>query len=198
MTNALASATANITWQGPNGTVVASQSIMSPTATASLMFQPFEASDFGEYSCSATITSPQLPGTVTRIGRSLGILGTLLYETTYMYVYVCSYVTHIVVSLVEMATVSISEVAPSVVGEPYTLTCRVDGTGGTPSIEWIGPNSQPIVSGQGVTVGNPVTVGMVTTSTLMFSAISLLDSGRYMCRTPTNTAARTITVEGEE
>ena len=75
MTNPMADATANITWRRPDGTIAVEQSIMSPTATVPLTFQPFEASDFGEYSCSATITSPQLPGSVTIIQRSLGLIG---------------------------------------------------------------------------------------------------------------------------
>ena len=98
----------------------------------------------------------------------------------------------------DIVPVSIDEDTTPVAGEPYTLTCRVNGTGGTLSIEWIGPNSQPIVSGPGITVGDTVTVGTVTTSTLMFSAVSLFDNGRYMCRDLIgNTAARTVTVNGE-
>ena len=96
--------------------------------------------------------------------------------------------------------VSINEDTPPVAGEPYTLTCQVNGTGGTPSIEWVGPNSQPIVNGSGITVGDPVTVGTVTTSSLMFSAISLFDNGRYMCRNDLvfpSTATRTVRVNGE-
>ena len=98
----------------------------------------------------------------------------------------------------DIVPVSIDEDTPPVAGEPYTLTCRVNSAVGTPSIGWIGPNSQPIVSGPGITVEDTVTVGTVTTSTLMFSAISPFDNGRYMCHDIFgNTAARTVTVNGE-
>lgn len=89
MTNPMADATVNITWRLPNGTIATEQSIMSPAATVPLTFQPFEASDLGEYSCSAAITSPQLPDTVTVIESSLGISGSLYALTTVLMIHAC-------------------------------------------------------------------------------------------------------------
>lgn len=61
-----------IQWIGPNGTVLEQS---GPNAQSlDLDFEPFELSDIGDYTCTAQVSSPNLPpGITTFFSRTISI-----------------------------------------------------------------------------------------------------------------------------
>ena len=82
-------------------------------------------------------------------------------------------------------TVYIGTNGSSVAGNTLTLICNAiqetDITN-TPELQWIGPDGLPILSGNGVAVGNIETVGTSTTLMLQFSPLSAFHEGQYTCQ----------------
>ena len=70
-------------------------------------------------------------------------------------------------------------------GQLYNLTCTaiLDGTTGTPAIEWLGPNNNPVLNSSNVTVENMVMVNnSAYNRTLVFSRLRTSHGGQYTCR----------------
>ena len=77
---------ADITWLGPDGSVynssqgvpfetVTRQGVVQQEARLPLSFRPFGPGDAAEYSCLATITSDDFPGSETQVFRTVEIPG---------------------------------------------------------------------------------------------------------------------------
>ena len=70
------------------------------------------------------------------------------------------------------------------VGQSLILTCSVttaEGLVWPPEVEFLGP-SNPLTSGDGVTVGSTTTEGAVSTAKVEFETLGTADGGRYTCR----------------
>ena len=70
-------------------------------------------------------------------------------------------------------------------GINYTLTCtvsRIFGMNLVPSLEWVGPNDEVIVSGGNVIMGEVEHEGAVSSLTLSFIPVSFSHKGNYTCR----------------
>ena len=76
--------------------------------------------------------------------------------------------------------------SPLTAGQSYSLTCTVtlDGITGSPTIEWLGPNYNPVSNSSSVTMEK---VLMVNNSaydrTLVFSGVLTSHGGQYTCQT---------------
>ena len=74
----------------------------------------------------------------------------------------------------------------STAGEILTLTCSIvvsEETPGEPTVEWRRVSDNSIVTSEdSITVGNPLTVGQITTVTLEFNPIKTSHAGQYTCR----------------
>ena len=74
---------------------------------------------------------------------------------------------------------------PLTVGQPYNLTCIaiLDGTTGTPTIDWLDSNNNPLLNSTG-TVRNVVMVNdSAYDRTLVFSHLHTSHGGQYTCQT---------------
>ena len=71
-------------------------------------------------------------------------------------------------------------------GHSYNLTCNVildNTTTGSPTIEWLGPNTNPLSNISHVTVDNMVMLNNSTYErTLVFSSLHTSHGGQYACR----------------
>ena len=70
-------------------------------------------------------------------------------------------------------------------GQSYNLTCTVtlDGITGSPTIEWLGANNNPVSNSSSVTVENIVMVNdSAFDSTLVFFSLHTSHGGQYTCR----------------
>ena len=90
---------------------------------------------------------------------------------------------------------------PFIAGQSYNLTCTVtlENAAGTPSVEWLDPNNNPLHNNGNITVGDTVTVHCSTyTTTLHFTTLRTSHGGQYSCQATlgvvNNTAAVNITV----
>ena len=74
----------------------------------------------------------------------------------------------------------------STAGDTLTLTCSIvvsEETPGEPTVEWRRVSDDNIVTSEdSITVGNPSTVGKITTVTLEFNPIKTSHAGQYTCR----------------
>ena len=71
------------------------------------------------------------------------------------------------------------------VGQSYSLTCTItlDGITGSPTIEWLGANNNPVSNSSSVTVENIVMVDdSAFESTLVFFSLRTSHGGQYTCR----------------
>ncbi len=69
-------------------------------------------------------------------------------------------------------------------GAEYTLVCTVEvvvGLSVVPEVTWTDPNSTMVVSGGGISVVGPTTVGNITTLSLTFLSIYTSHRGEYTC-----------------
>ena len=89
----------------------------------------------------------------------------------------------------------------SITGQSYNLTCTVTlkNATGTPTVEWLDPNNNPLHSGSGITVGDTVPVNCFTyTTILQFTTLRTSHDGQYSCQATlgaiNNTAAVNIIV----
>ena len=74
---------------------------------------------------------------------------------------------------------------PLTAGQSYNLTCTVilDGITGSPTIEWLDPNNNPLLNSTG-TVRNVVMVNdSAYHRTLIFSHLHTSHGGQYTCQT---------------
>ena len=70
-------------------------------------------------------------------------------------------------------------------GTNYALMCivnRIPGMRIIPSLEWVGPDGEVIVSGGNITVGEVEHEGAVSSLTLSFTPVSSSHGGTYTCR----------------
>ena len=59
----------------------------------------------------------------------------------------------------------------------------LEGAAGSPAIEWLGPNNNPLLNSSNVTVENIVTVNdSAYERTLVFSRLRRSHGGQYTCR----------------
>lgn len=72
VTTQLASSMGEVTWQSSNGTVLATG---TPNIPLPLPFRPFTAEDFGDYFCSATLSSSQNPQVTSFVQSFLRVSG---------------------------------------------------------------------------------------------------------------------------
>ncbi len=69
-------------------------------------------------------------------------------------------------------------------GAEYTLVCTVEvvvGLSVVPEVTWTDPNSTMVVSGGGINVTGPTTVGNITTISLTFLSIYTSHRGEFTC-----------------
>ncbi len=71
----------------------------------------------------------------------------------------------------------------------------MDAAGQT--IGWLGPDGRPLVTGDGVIVGDSITAGGLTTSILTLPNIAEAQSGRYFCVNDVANVSQRIDVQGE-
>ncbi len=83
----------------------------------------------------------------------------------------------------------IATIDPSISSQPtggyeYTYLCSIvlrDGLEATPNLVWVGPDGDPIVAGNNVTVGEAKTVVKKTSLLLSFLPLSSTHGGNYSC-----------------
>ena len=88
--------------------------------------------------------------------------------------------------LIDILRVSIRcDAGPLTAGQSYSLTCTImlDGITGSPTIEWLDPNNNPVSNSSSVTVENIVMVNDSSYDrTLAFSSLHTSHGGQYTCR----------------
>ena len=82
-----------------------------------------------------------------------------------------------------------------ILGQPYTLTCNVSATLGTPTVQWVGPGSPaPIVT------GGDFTVSSTSPYTLTISPLRQSHARQYTCQatigSDIGTASVTLDIAG--
>ena len=87
-------------------------------------------------------------------------------------------------------------------GEEYNLTCSVNVSAGSPSIQWQYSNVNMVATGGDITVGSQETSGNITTLTLTFNPLHTSHGGEYICRsvvqeTVERTAMENVTVQSK-
>ena len=102
----------------------------------------------------------------------------------------------------EQYNISITATGVPTSGEEYTLTCSVNVSAGTPSIQWQYHNGNVVATGGDITVGSPQPSGTTTTLTLTFNPLHTSHGGEYICRsvvqgTVERTAMVDVTVQSE-
>ena len=103
----------------------------------------------------------------------------------------------------EQYDISISTTGVPTSGEEYNLTCSVNVSAGTPSIQWEYRNGSNVTTGGDITVVSQETSGTtVTTLTLTFNPLQTSHGGEYICRsvvqeTVERTAMVDVTVQSE-
>lgn len=80
-------------------------------------------------------------------------------------------------------------------GEVLTLTCTVSGE--DQPIQWLGPDGMLITNGDGIVVGETLSSGGVTTSTIMFPNLRTSQVGRYTCLNPVANATLRVVANGK-
>ena len=87
-----------------------------------------------------------------------------------------------------------------IAGQSYNLTCTVtlENTADTPTVEWLGPNSNPLSNSSDITVERLRVNNFTYTTTLHFTTLRTSHGGQYSCQVTlgsvNNTAAMNITV----
>ena len=206
---------ADITWLGPDGSVynssqgvpfetVTRQGVEQQEARLPLSFKPFGPGDAAEYSCLATITSDDFPGSETQVFRTVEI-------PTRGKPRHCDYIEELLLywSLPSVDTSTIPvPVYPSpednvpVAGQEYTIDCSVQSPGvplTNDDISWSGPGG-PVQGPPGRVFVDDVFQDSATgrwVRRLTFSPLSTEDSGPYTCISPQGTRVQTLTVNGE-
>ena len=69
-------------------------------------------------------------------------------------------------------------------GEMYSLTCIVSEEQdiiGTPTVAWLGPDGQPLLSGNDISISSEVS-GLTITSVIRFYPVEVHHSGAYTCQ----------------
>ena len=70
-------------------------------------------------------------------------------------------------------------------GQPYSLTCTVHVVqylAVIPDVTWLAPDGSSLQSESGITVGQPVRNGNITTLRLSFNQLDQSHAGNYTCR----------------
>ena len=83
-------------------------------------------------------------------------------------------------------------------GQSYNLTCTVtlDGITGSPTIEWLDPNNNPLLNSSSVTVKNSVMVNnSAYDRTLAFSSLRTSHGGQYTCQATLDQASAVASSE---
>ena len=89
---------------------------------------------------------------------------------------------------------------PFIAGQSYNLTCTVtlENTADTPTVEWLGPNNNPLSNSSDITVERLPVNNFTYTTTLHFTTLRTSHGGQYSCQVTlgsvNNTAAMNITV----
>ena len=75
--------------------------------------------------------------------------------------------------------VAITPSGSNTAGEQYTLTCSasVDGTTGTPSFQWLGPDGLNVI-----TTDSLMIIGTPSSSILQFDPLQSSHEGNYICQ----------------
>ena len=90
------------------------------------------------------------------------------------------------------------DAGPLTAGQSYNLTCTVtlDGITGSPTIEWLDPNNNPVLNRSSVTVENIVTLNdSAYNRTLVFSNVLTSHGGQYTCRATLGQASAVTSAE---
>ena len=77
------------------------------------------------------------------------------------------------------------DAGPLTAGQSYNLTCTVtlDGITGSPTIEWLDPNNNPVSNSSSITMENVLMVNNYAYDrTLAFSSLRTSHGGQYICR----------------
>ena len=70
-------------------------------------------------------------------------------------------------------------------GQPYSLTCTVQVVqylAVIPDVTWLAPDGSPLQSRSGITVGQPVRNGNITTLRLAVDQLDQSHTGNYTCQ----------------
>ena len=102
----------------------------------------------------------------------------------------------------EQYDISITATGEPTAGEEYALTCSVNVSAGSLSIQWQYSNGSNVTTGGDITVGSQETSGSITTLTLTFNPLQTSHGGEYICRsvvqgTVERTAMENVTVQSE-
>ena len=90
------------------------------------------------------------------------------------------------------------DAGPLTAGQSYNLTCTatLDGITGSPTIEWLDPNNNPVSNSSSVTGGNMVMVNDSSyDKTLVFSSVLTSHGGQYNCRATLGQASAVTSAE---
>jgi hypothetical protein len=183
---------ADITWLGPDGSVynssqgvpfetVTKQGVEQQEARLPLSFKPFGPGDAAEYSCLATITSDDFPGSETQVFRTVEIP------------------TRVDTSTIPVPVYPSPEDNVPLAGQEYTIDCSVQSPGvplTNDDISWSGPGG-PVQGPPGRVFVDDVFQDSATgrwVRRLTFSPLSTEDSGPYTCISPQGTRVQTLTV----
>ena len=70
-------------------------------------------------------------------------------------------------------------------GQPYSLTCTVQVVqylAASPGVTWLAPDGSSLQSGNGITMGQPMENGNITTLKFTVDQLAQSHTGNYTCR----------------
>ena len=191
-----------------------SESLMATETTYQRMVTLTSLSDStsGDYTCNTTVSPDPSSEFVTGDGQSSNVTTIRLgkYIIVIMNVHVGGvniFLVHALLMILfsysaEQYDISISATGVPTAGEEYNLTCRVNVSAGTPSIQWQYSNGNMVATGGDIIVGSQETSGTTTTLILTFNPLLTSHGGEYSCRsvvqeTVERTAMENVTVQSE-
>ena len=186
---------------GPGGLMSSrSESLMATETTyqRTVTLTSLNDSTSGDYTCNTTVSSGPSSEFVTGVGQNSNVTTISLGKNPLS----CSVMFQLTRFLklfsysAEQYDISISTTGVPTAGEEYALTCRVNVSAGSPSIQWQYSNGSNVTTGRDITVGSLETSGTVTTLTLTFNPLLTSRGGEYSCRSVVQeTVERTAKVD---
>ena len=85
---------------------------------------------------------------------------------------------------VSVLMAAVNSTGDSTLGEAFSLICsitRAQDLTGDVTIQWIGPDGNPVTTREGVVVGTPGTSEGVTSLSLQFTTLLTSHGGEYTC-----------------
>ena len=189
---------------GPGGLMSSGSEPLMATETTyqrTVTLTSLSDSTTGDYACNTTVSPDPSSEFVTGDGRNSDVI-TISLGKNPIFCSVMFQLTRLFSYPAEQYDISISATGVPTAGEEYSLTCSINVSAGSPSLQWQYSNGNVVATGGDITVSSQETSGSITTLTLTFNSLQTSHGGEYICRsvvegTVERTAMENVTVQSE-